>query len=282
MTSRSLYIPVRSGELYAEVSGSGPVLVLCHAGIANLRMWDPQIEVLSHRFQVIAYDARGYGRSRSEKGEFSPVDDLRAVADFSSSPAVGLMGCSMGGLLALEYAAATPDRVWGLVWVCGGLLGLRWDRDKAERELEARRALLVEAQDCDALAQLDSHLWVDGPRSPEGRAPASVRAQVRDMILINCQRDDDGLQLEFDDEPDPKRLGRITCPALLIIGDLDASLVQTAAQILLRELPDAQEIRFADAAHVPNMEHPGAFNDAVMPFLERAGHRASATSSVTG
>ena len=262
------WIAVDRGELPSIESGAGPSVILCHAGIADMTMWEPQIGALSTQFSVLAYDARGYGLSRTEPGTYSPLADLAAVIESRDVPRVALVGCSLGGALTLEYAAANPDLVWAIVWVCGGIWGSPRVQDEVETAFEVHRQALKASADWEGLADADASFWVDGPRTP-GRGPAEIRRQVLDMILHNIRRPDDDLILEFDPPSDESRLRAITCPVLVVIGDFDATAIASGAATLMRLLPDAEEIHFP-AAHLPNMESPSAFTAAVSDFLQRA------------
>jgi pimeloyl-ACP methyl ester carboxylesterase len=262
------WIPVDGGELPSIEAGAGPCVLLLHAGIADMSMWEPQVDELSTDFVVAAYDARGYGLSRSEPGTYSPLADLVEVAQARDEPSVALVGCSLGGALALEYAAANPDRVWALVWVCGGIWGSPRIQDEVEAAYDARREALKASADWEALADADAAFWVDGPRTP-GRGPAELRSQVRDMILHNIHRPDDGLVLDFDPPSEVSRLRAITCPVLLVLGDFDATAIAGGAATLKELLPNVEETHFP-TAHLPNLEFPSAFADVVRDFLQRA------------
>lgn len=61
----SRFLPVDGAELHVEVNGSGPAVVMVHAGIADLRMWDDQVAALADRYTVVRYDLRGFGLTRA-------------------------------------------------------------------------------------------------------------------------------------------------------------------------------------------------------------------------
>lgn len=262
------WIVVDGGELPSIEAGTGPCVLLLHAGIADMSMWEPQLDELSKDFAVAAYDARGYGLSRSEPGTYSPLSDLAAVVQARDEPSVALVGCSLGGALALEYAAANPEQVWALVWVCGGIWGSPRIQDEVEAAFNAGREVLKASADWDALADADAAFWVDGPRTP-GRGPAELRDQVRGMILRNIRRPDDGLVLDFEPQSDVSRLRAIKCPVLVVLGDFDATAIAAGAATLKELLPNVRETHFP-AAHMPNLEYPSAFAEIVRDFLERA------------
>ena len=110
-------VAVEGGSLYFEVHGSGPSVVLLHAGDLDLTMWDPQVTRLARSFRVIRYDARGHGRSTAPRGPYSTVEDLRLLLDHLGVEHAHLVGISMGAGVALNFAVAYPARVRNLVLV---------------------------------------------------------------------------------------------------------------------------------------------------------------------
>jgi 3-oxoadipate enol-lactonase len=79
VTTDSGFVETNGGRIYYEVDGDGEPVVLIHAGIANLRMWDGQVPALADRYRVIRYDTRGFGRTETEDVPFSNRDDITAV-----------------------------------------------------------------------------------------------------------------------------------------------------------------------------------------------------------
>jgi len=110
-------VAVEGGTLYYEVRGSGPPVVLLHAGDLDLSMWDPQVSPLARSFRLIRYDARGHGRSSAPRGPYSTVEDLRRLLDHLGIPRASLVGISMGAGVTLNFATTYPQRVRQLVLV---------------------------------------------------------------------------------------------------------------------------------------------------------------------
>src|SRR5262249_7182885 len=106
---------VDGAQLAYKVDGQGPPLVLVHAGIADMRMWEPLVALLDHRFRVVRYDMRGHGETTYTAGESSDADDLAALLTALDIEACTLVGASFGGLVALDFAAKHPERVERLV-----------------------------------------------------------------------------------------------------------------------------------------------------------------------
>jgi pimeloyl-ACP methyl ester carboxylesterase len=259
-------VEVDHGRLPTMQAGDGPAVIFCHAGVGDMTMWTPQF-ALANEFRVIAYDARGFGRSESEPGVFSPIEDLRRVVEAVGSP-VALVGCSMGAAAALEYATASPDSVWAIGWICGGIWASDRPADPAERAYQDHRATLLKDRQFDELATIDAAFWVDGPRTPN-RAASSVRTAVREMIVRNFSRDDDGLVLDHTPAAGIERLRSISCPVLVTVGNFDATATEDAAQTLMRTLPNARRID-VPTAHLPNLELPIVMTGQLREFLRSA------------
>ena len=122
------FIGIGNAKLYYELSGEGQPLVLIHAGVADNRQWNNEFAHFAQDYRVLRYDLRGYGKSLPVDGEFSHLGDLTALLDLLriNQPLI-LVGCSMGGGLALDFALAHPPRVRALVMVGSGPSGLDLD-----------------------------------------------------------------------------------------------------------------------------------------------------------
>lgn len=272
------YVPVAGGELSFEAAGVGPAVVLVHAGIADLRMWDPQIAALATRYRVVRYDCRGYGRTRTEPVAFSNRQDLADLLDHLGIARAALVGCSRGGMIATDFAIERPERAVALGWICSGIGGYDIPLDAIDpRELALFEAMQAaeQARDFERVADLDVRVWVDGPLQPEGRAPEAVRRKVREMALANYTTHGHLFDSAFAPQPlDPPaagRLGELHLPVLALVGELDPGETALAAAFLAREAPDVRVVRYPDAAHLPNMERPERFNADLLAFLDSLG-----------
>ncbi|MEA3335336.1 MAG: alpha/beta fold hydrolase [Chloroflexota bacterium] len=116
--------------MYYEMDGDGLPLIFVHAGIADHHMWDGQFEAFADRFQVIRYDMRGYGKSEPVAGPFMHREDLRGifeVLDILDINSAVLVGCSMGGGMAIDFTLAYPERFNGLAVVGSSPSGFEGD-----------------------------------------------------------------------------------------------------------------------------------------------------------
>jgi len=131
-------------RLYTRRVGDGPAVVVLHGGPgAHHDYLLPQYDRLAHRRTLLYYDQRGGGRSpvtrETPVGWREHVADLEALRDLWGLERVTLLGYSWGGLLAVLYALAHPDRVTRLALVSAAPLTAAW-RDEFERRFAARMA----------------------------------------------------------------------------------------------------------------------------------------------
>ncbi|HEY6569644.1 MAG TPA: alpha/beta fold hydrolase, partial [Candidatus Limnocylindrales bacterium] len=174
MTDFEGWAEVAGGRLPFAVAGEGAGVVLAHAGIADMRQWDPQWEALAARHRVVRYDLRGFGRADVVHTAFSNRADLVAVMDAAGLERAVLVGCSRAGSIAIDAALEYPERVSGLVWVCGGISGFEGEESPEELAAGEQEEAISEAKDWEAMSAFDVALWVDGIGQPEGRAPAAA------------------------------------------------------------------------------------------------------------
>jgi 3-oxoadipate enol-lactonase len=99
-------------QLHHRVEGSGPTVVLLHAGVADLRMWDAQVAELVPGHSVVRCDLRGYGHTPLEPGvSYSDAGDVLALLEELGVERFALVAASYGGWVALQVATAVPERV---------------------------------------------------------------------------------------------------------------------------------------------------------------------------
>ena len=269
MDSFEGHVDVEGGRLWMQAAGDGPGVVLVHAGIANSRMWDPQWDALVAANRVVRYDTRAFGRTEGGDVPFSNRADLIAAMDAAGLERATLVGCSRAGSIVLDTTLEFPDRVAGLVWVCGGVSGLEMEDTPEEVAMYERGEALEEAKDWAAAADLDIEVWVDGVGQPAGRAPQAVRELVRTMAFETyVQEKPYGQPIQLD-PPAAGRLGEIHVPTLVIIGELDTLSTRLSAEVLASGIQDAHRIAVPEVAHLPSLERPEWFTRTLLDFLGR-------------
>jgi len=272
MDTQTGFAPVAGGQLYYEVSGIGHPLLLVHAGVADLRMWDDQVAYFAQHYRVIRYDERGFGRTTTENVSFSNRQDIFDLLAHLGVERTYIMGLSRGGVIALDFTIEHPEMVDALINVAGGISGFDAELLSEEMALEEQMEAAENRNDFAAAAQLVVRGWADGPFQPEGRASQAVRDKVYAMTLDNYQN-------HFQESTDPQplqppaisRLDAVAVPMLVIAGALDESIPTAAMRHLAQSVPAAKLEVFPDTAHMVNMEQPERFNAIVGAFLATVG-----------
>ena len=247
-------------KLYYEALGKGPAVVLIHGGLVDSRLWDDQMKLLSKRFRVVRYDLRGYGRSAAAAEPFSHLEDLRGLLDFLKIEKATLVGLSLGGIVAADFALEHAGRVERLVLVGPGLRG-----DKQPPPKDAAAALEAMRQGAEAFADasLKRELYA------AVRPGTCEHARLRQMLLDNFKALPSlrpGL-IKYPETPTAERLADIKAPTLVIIGSRDGQNLRNIADTLASQIPGARKVMIQGSSHHPPVEKPKEFNRALLNFL---------------
>lgn len=254
------YVTVEGGRLYYERTGEGYPVVLIHPGLWDSRIWDLQFGAFAAHHDVVRYDVRGYGRSDVPTLPYSDLRDLRYLLGELAIERCALVGCSVGGQLAIDAALAYPDVVEALVLVAPGLSGYRW-RDPGLEVLveEVRRA--VARGDLEGAMDLELAVWAPLRSGPE------VDAWVRRIAMENLHilRVPDALA----EIPPPAlpRLSEIQAATLVIVGDRDIGEIHAIADLLVERIPGAHKREVHDADQLVMVRQPQVFDRLVLDFL---------------
>ena len=260
-------ISIDNALIRGEAAGFGVPVVFLHAGVADRRMWAEQMRALTAEgYHVVSYDRRGFGETETADEPFSHVVDLEAVLDRLGLNAVVLVGCSAGGAVAIDFALENPDRVLALVLVSTAVSGAPGETPEEAEDLENTIEHAIEIGNMSRANRLEAQLWLDGPTSPEGR----VDGPVRDLFLDMNGKVLEHPPLTQEEEPDPAmdHLRMISAPVMLVAGALDVAYVLERHDELAAGLPEAFSLLIEDTAHLPSLEKPDEFNDALIKFLD--------------
>lgn len=267
--TKSGFVNIDNARIYYEMAGGGNPFVMIHAGVADNRQWNNEFTFFAREYQVLRYDMRGYGKSEPVDGEFSHMSDLVSLLDtLEIQEPVIIMGCSMGGGLAMDFALTYPSRVKALIMVGSGPSGLELDVPTPAKFAEAEKAF--EAGDLDLVAEIETQIWFDGmDRTPEKVDQAMRKlAYEMDRTALEYESRQLGKRLPNTDTPAFDRLTNLNIPVLIVIGAHDTPYILAAADYMMEKLPSAQKVTIEDAAHLPNMDHPDEFQAIVKEFLD--------------
>jgi 3-oxoadipate enol-lactonase len=260
------YVDVAGGRLYYEVAGEGQPVLFIHADVSDHSMWDEQVAAFAPEYRMIRYDKRGFGKTTSADGAYSPRADILALLAHLGVAKTFVVGLSNGGALALDFTLEHPEMVDGLVVVAGGVSGFQAPPTEDEAPVFKKYEELAERKDEAGLLDLGVHVWCDGPFQPEGRAAASVRERIRQTMSANTRDHHEDLQPSELEPPAMERLGAMTTPTLVLLGSYDFPSGNVAMELLAARVQGAQKTAF-ETAHMVNMEQPEQFNARVDAFF---------------
>lgn len=265
-------LDVAGATLYYETDGhiSSPALLLIHAGVATLRMWDPQIAALARRHYVVRYDTRGYGQTETEDVPFSDREDALALLDHLGIARATVIGCSRGGRIALDLAVENPDRVAGLVTIGSGPTGFP-ETELTEREdaiFDELDALLADG-DWERLNRRETELWTIGPERRAADLDPAFVARAYELSEPNIRHHSDAPTPTPLENPAYYRVADIEVPTLIMVGDHDLSEVLAQYEYLAQTIPNADSCRFPDSAHLPSVEQPDEFERVLLAWLTK-------------
>lgn len=258
------FADVNGTRLYYEVAGSGHPLVLVHGFTLDTRMWDAQFEVFAQHYQTIRYDLRGFGQSATPTEDpYAHPDDLRALMAHLGLDHAGIIGLSLGGSVAVDFAVTYPDATDTLIPVDAALIGgYQWDqRPSANLRKEAQQTGIQGAK----TVWLNSALF--GPARENPVAAGPLTQIVDDYSGWHFVNNDPGRTAE---PPATQRLITISAPTLVIVGERDLPDFHRIANILEQGIPNAKKVVMPGVGHMSNMEDPERFNTTVLTFLAEA------------
>lgn len=255
---------VNGTKLYYETAGKGPAVVLVHGGLVDSRLWDDQMKEFAKHHRVVRYDLRAMGRSAPAPQPFSHIEDLRALMDFLKIERATIVGLSLGGIIAADFALEYPERVDRLVLVGAGLRG-----DKQPPDQDAMKAYEAASK---GIAEEFVNVVMKSGLYAAVREGTPAYARLRQMMLENFKALPTFAPgfLKYPEQPTIERLGQIKAPTLVIVGGEDAQSLKNIADTLVAGIPGARKLVIPGASHHPPVEKPIEFNKAVLSFLKKS------------
>lgn len=240
-------------NIYYEVHGEGPTLILTHGFSATSAMWQPQIAALSASYQLVIWDMRGHGQSDAPAdaaaySEARTTADIAALLDVVGAQTAIVGGLSLGGYMSLAFYADYAERVDALLII---------DTGPGFKKDAAREAWNVTANASgDNIERL-------GEAALSAGSPERAKAQHKDLAgVVYAARN---MLTQYNDRV-IQSLPTIAVASLVVVGADDEPFL-IATDYMAAKIPGAQKVVIPDAGHASNIDQPAAFNEAVLGFL---------------
>jgi pimeloyl-ACP methyl ester carboxylesterase len=253
-----------------ERAGAGPPLVLMHGIAGNISAWRTQIDDLCDAYDVIAWDAPGYGRSDDPPSDLTMAeyaDYLAGFLDALGIERVHLLGQSWGGVLAQHFYGAYPARVRSLI-LSDTTLGGDATRPDTETRLQGRIKTASTMTAAEFARARAPQLLAPDP-------PADLLAEVEAMLAQTHMAGFRNAAIALAHSDTRAVLPRIVVPTLVLCGERDQVTPPALGTRLIDAIPGARLVVFAGAGHLGNMEQPARYNATVREFLDAAGQASN-------
>jgi pimeloyl-ACP methyl ester carboxylesterase len=252
------YININGVKIAYTSAGKGPDIVLLHGWMCNRNFWKYQIDFLSKKYHVIAPDFRGHGDSGVPETGYTVkqlVEDIYGLVASLGLKDVVLVGHSMGGMVAQEFALKYQDCLSSLILVTtiasdeqNTLISKRIVQESSTGEFQPIFLKYFKA-------------WFGE------EAPREVIQWVQEQMLTTPHEVGIRLATDYTFFDLRKQLGSIKIPALVIAGNSDASALPDESQILVNLIPKAKLFNIKNIGHFPMLEIPEALNNVILDFL---------------
>lgn len=263
------HLSTPSVKLYYEEMGTGPeTIVFSHGLLWSHKMFRAQMEHLSDRYRVIAYDHRGQGQSEVTPQGYDMdtlTEDAVALLDGLGVERCHFAGLSMGGFVAMRMAIRYPDRVQSLIL-------LETSAQAEPRENVPRyRMLNTIVKIFGAWAVRKPVLKIMfGQSFLQDENRRDVRQKWGRELTSNKRTITRAVQGVIDRTAVPAdQLAAISCPTLIIVGEEDVATVPAKSEYMAAHIPGAELVRIPRAGHTSTVEEPELVNQALDQFLRK-------------
>jgi 3-oxoadipate enol-lactonase len=243
--------------------GGGPWLTFVHQLGGDLSVWDQLAGYFRDDFTVLRYDVRGHGQTVVSNEPFSVEDlsqDLRTLLDTLGVQKTHIVGMSMGGMIAQQFALDNPARIDTLT-----LTDTHAGTPPNGRAVWEQRATTARAEGVGALAQGTMERWLtSGFRD----AHPEVVEQIREVFENTSSEGYARACIALRDFDVRSRLTEITLPTLAVAGRHDAGTPPAATQEIANAIRGAR-FELLDAAHLAPIEQSQRFTALLESFLQK-------------
>jgi pimeloyl-ACP methyl ester carboxylesterase len=271
MTRQYCHIGSRTIAYFDSAPGADArrTLILIHAFPLGAGMWEPQIAAIPAGWRLITPDLRGFGGTTDPDGGSSSLDDyatdaIDLLAELGITRAV-VGGCSMGGYVTFSVLRRTPDLAEALV-----LVDTRAGPDTPESRANRRAMLAVVDREGPSGVARDMMPKLIGKTTRE--VDPTVESAVRRLIKQQSPDAIRGAIHRMMDRPDSMPvIAGFRRPALVVVGEEDELTPVEESRRIAQAIPGSVLEIIPGAGHLPNLEQPARFNQALTAFLTSLG-----------
>lgn len=255
------YVKLNDINIYYELHGEGPPLVMIHGLGASTRDWEYQIDFFKKQFKVLIFDLRGHGKTDKPDMAYSVdlfTSDTAALIRHIFPEGAHVVGHSLGGMVAFQLALDHPELV------------------KTLTILNSAPAVIfpsIKSQFYFVLRSIDVRLFGMKHISTQLAKmlfPSPDQAALRQTFIERWCENDPKAYLNslraFRGWTVMHRLSSLSCPTLIIAADRDYTPV-TFKEFYIRMIPNAELVVIKNSGHISIVDQPEAFNNALMSFL---------------
>ena len=260
-------------RVHYEVAGAGHPVIFLHGHAIDSRLWRGQIGPIARSYTVITYDLRGHGDSDAPATGYSRThyaEELQGLIKHLGVTRPSLVGHSLGGGVAMEYALSNPGRLSALVLVDSGLDGFSYSGSFSGAVLKQRALLRQEGVSRKFVrAAMVSPLFAGVRKQPE------LQGLVKTMLSgWSGASWLDGTEYPAAAASHLQRLGSLRLPTLVVVGESDLPGFHEVANELTKRILVVRTAIVPEAGHLAPLESPEAFNDILLDFLGGAVGKA--------
>ncbi|HWN78674.1 MAG TPA: alpha/beta fold hydrolase [Bradyrhizobium sp.] len=250
-----------NGTVNAAQSGKGPPLFLFHSLLSDRASFDAIVPKLSQSFRLIVPELPGFGQSRLVSGGLADVADrmAEAVRDAAGEDDAIVLGNGYGGFVALQMAIRHSGIAARLILADSGAAFSEPGREAFRNMAVASKAKGLAAITDVAMRRLVApEFQEEHPDLMRDRREAFLRTDP-EVFRAACVA-----LAELDLRPE---LGKVTAPVLVLVGEHDEATPPPMSRELAAGLPNARLKVISGCAHVPQLQSPEIFLDAIGDFL---------------